>query len=212
MNEIRLIYFRLLIATMLGLLAACSYAPRKEMPAHPMYIKAGIESGDTVEITTTDGQFYEFVVTDVEEGALAGDNVRIAFIDIEKLAKRSWQEPQHPCGAGIPVGCSMPAVLNAIDNQVTQRFHAECVRHDYCYRHGYATYGIDRETCDEQFYDDMKTRCAPPGVLGILNPGGLMERAQCLTLAESMYRAVRRYGEPAFLTSASTNCPYDEPM
>ena len=190
--------------------SSCGYAPAHEVRTKPEYIKADVKPGDKVEILTRQGAAVEFEVTDVELDALAGDGVRVSFGDIEKLTKRSWREHEHPCGGGLPVGCSIPSVVTAIsseyENQIN-KFKAACVLHDFCYRHGHATYGVSREQCDETFYENMKDACGPVGLLAILDA---KDGASCRIAAKQNYEAVRRYGEEHYLTTTSSVCEYRE--
>lgn len=203
---------RLLILLLMFLLSACAYTPSHQIPVHPRFVQAGIDPGDEIEVTTNDGKQLRFVVTEVSDDSLAGEEIVVPLTDIESLSVRKWNAPENPCGGGRPVGCSIPDVIAAIGEQLTDKFTAACVRHDYCYRHGYVTYGLDRETCDQRFLEDMKKECGLPGLLGILSILDPIEQAECRALAASMHAAVRRYGEQAFLTAASTDCPYDEPL
>lgn len=199
---------RCLLSIFLIAVAGCSYAPKHEVPAKPAYIQAGIQVGDTVEITTVDGRRIEFVVAAVEGHALVGESERIEFGEIETLVKRSWTEPTHPCGGSEPVGCSVPLVVTALSTDLEnqfEKFHPSCVQHDFCYRHGYATYGMSREQCDQEFYDDMKDRCADGGLLNVLDPEG---SGTCRFAAKQMYSAVRRYGKDAYLAGEGTPCEY----
>ena len=41
--------------------------------------------------------------------------------DISRLTVRSWTDPEHPCGAGLPVGCSIPAVVTELSSFQLQR-------------------------------------------------------------------------------------------
>jgi hypothetical protein len=86
-----------------------------------------------------------------------------------------------------------------------EKFRKPCITHDFCYRHGHVTYGLNRAQCDENFYDDMRTACDEAGVLGILDP---QERAICELAANRTYAAVREHGGEAFRTSTSTYCEY----
>ena len=90
-------------------------------------------------------------------------------------------------------------------------FHKACVEHDYCYRHGYATYGLDQRYCDNRFYGDMMEECgsAGGGILGLTDVDGLAERAKCRLAADQFYAAVQRYGSKAFRTTGSTRYPFD---
>lgn len=199
--------FSLLIVS-LFLLNSCGITPSHDIKPKPEHIKAGVQVGDKIEIVTKDGEEIDMVVTDVSASALESENRRVLFLEIEKLTKRSWSEPGHPCGAGEPVGCSVPQVLlvlsSDLENQI-DKFRKPCVTHDFCYRHGSATYGLKRSDCDTTFYDDMRAACNGGGVLDMFDPKDL---ALCELSANRTYEAVRTYGDDAFRTTTSTYCEY----
>jgi hypothetical protein len=195
-------------------LVACSgIAPLKDVRPEPDFISAAIGPEDEVRIETADGRELEFGVTTVEADALVSvDGERIYFSDIQAIAVRSWEEPAHPCGGGLPVECSLPGVVAAIPyySEFQEKFHPSCAQHDYCYRHGRATYGLEQSDCDDRFYADMLGQCEPGGgLLGLINAVDLKERAKCRLAADQFYAAVRRYGAKAFQTTTSTYCEYD---
>ncbi len=190
------------------LLASCSWAPLHDIRPRDDYITAGVQVGDTVEIETTEGEKVKFEVTDVTADALIGENERVAFSDIAKIGKRSWTEPGHPCGGTKPVGCSVPEVVLVLSEEYAEqadKFHSACVTHDFCYRHGFASYGANREECDTVFYEDMKQQCGGPGMLDALD---VSNYGFCQLAAKQTYSAVRKYGEDAYLTTTSTYCDY----
>jgi hypothetical protein len=209
LKSLRKIPIRLLICVAALLpQASCGYTPSHDIPAKPDYIKAGVKPGDTVDVTTKDGEELTIVVEEVRATAIAGDGQVIVFYDIETIAVRSWTTPQHPCGAGEPVGCSIPEVVLVLSDEYqsqSQKFHPACVTHDFCYRHGLATYGTDRQTCDENFYEDMKQQCGTMGALSMLD---VKQYALCQTAALQTFEAVQRYGEDAYRSSNSTHCEY----
>lgn len=192
---------------------SCSVMPRHDILPRPEHIRAGVEPGDTVEIETRDGRKLKMVVTEVRATAIvgetdAGESDIVQFADIAALAKRSWKEPEHPCGGGRPVGCSIPEVVLLLSDDFerqAEKFRKPCVTHDFCYRHGAATYGEDRSSCDDDFYEDMKTACNTMGPLSILDA---KEFGLCQAAATQTFNAVRRYGEPHFQTVASSYCEY----
>lgn len=193
---------------LLLLLASCGWAPEHEIRPRPDFIQAGVEPGESVEIVTNDGNTHSFEVTAVTPTALEGATQRIEYADIKSISKRSWKEPRHPCAGTEPLGCSIPEVvlaLSEIHQEQKKKFHNACVSHDLCYRNGYATYGIDRETCDSEFYDDMKAECTSGGGLSVLDIKAL---GICQLAAVQTYEAVRRYGEHAYRTTTSTYCEY----
>jgi coproporphyrinogen III oxidase len=114
----------------------------------------------------------------------------------------------HPCGGSLPVGCSIPTavvvLIEAYEEQA-EKFHGACVIHDFCYRHGAATYDLSREECDQEFYEGMKAACSGLGGLGILDPEDF---AKCQLAANQTYEAVREHGEKHYQSSTSTVCEY----
>jgi hypothetical protein len=194
-------------------LAACAYAPEKEIQAKPAHIEAAVEPGQQVVIETMSGETKEFEVSTVGNGMLEGINgEQVDYSDIDRISIRTWKEPTHPCGAGRPVGCSIPKVVTAISGYYEgykERFHPACVQHDFCYRHGAATYGRIRQDCDDQFLRDMNQVCGDSGgILGLLDADSYRERAECRFAADQLYLAVQEYGEDAFLTTTSSYCEY----
>jgi len=188
--------------------AACSYAPLHDIRVKPEYIKAGVQPGDTVEIETKDGKTRKFVVTSVSATVIEGEDGPVPISDIQKIGIRSWKEPQHPCGAGEPVGCSVPEVLLVLVDyyqEQANKFHKACVTHDFCYRHGNATYGMKRASCDDIFYQDMQDECGSLGALSVLD---VKEYSLCQLTAKQTFETVRRYGEPAFRSATSSYCEY----
>lgn len=188
--------------------ASCGFTPTHDIPAKPNYIQAGVKRGDTVIITTRDGTESEMVVKEVRATAIVGEYRTILFNDIESIAVRSWTEPEHPCGGAEPVGCSIPQVVSILVvpyQDQADKFHGACVVHDFCYRHGFATYGTKRETCDANFYEDMLAKCKANGVLSVLD---VKDYTLCQAAALQTFEAVRRYGASAYRTTSSTVCEY----
>jgi hypothetical protein len=194
---------------LLVLLTGCAQVtPAHDIPVKPEYIKAGIQVGDTIEVTTLDGEVHRFEVVDVQPHEIAGPDGAIAVTNIRSIKKRSWTVPIHPCGNNEPVGCSIPDVVLVISSdyaEQAEKYHPACVTHDFCYRHGFATYGLVREQCDAEFLQDMKQACAGYGGLGRLD---VEQYGICQLAASQTYEAVRRKGEPSFRTTGSTYCEY----
>ena len=189
--------------------SGCSQlAPKHNIPARPDFIQAGVKAGDSIEVTTKDGKLRKIVVKDISTDAIVGTTETIRFNEIQSIVKRSWTEPEHPCGGGLPVGCSIPEVILLLSDdyeQQAEKFHPACVTHDFCYRHGLATYGATREECDAIIYDEMKKTCEGAGGLDVLDLKGF---GICQLAANQTYKAVRRYGEKHFQTTTSTYCEY----
>lgn len=114
---------------------------------------------------------------------------------------------EHPCGELEPLGCSIPQAVLLIEEYAQQadKFHDACVIHDLCYRHGNITYGLSREECDNEFYDNMKGACAGTANLGMLDPE---EYAKCQLAANQTYKAVKERGEPHFKLGSGSYCEY----
>ena len=201
-----------IIIAALTVCACAQIVPSHEIPAKPDHVNAGVQAGDRVEITTKDGRHREFVVKDVSANSIEGPLETIPIGEISKLVKRSWEAPTHPCAVGVTVGCSVPEVLLILSSEYAQqadKFHPACVTHDFCYRHGFATYGTKREACDNNFYEDMKAACA--GSSG-LDRFDIEQYTICKLAANQTFKAVRRYGEPHYQTLASSYCEFrDDP-
>jgi hypothetical protein len=69
--------------------SGCSHVvPSHSIPAKPEFIRVGVQTGDSVEITTKDGEYREFVVEDVGPDAIEGPSETIRFSEIESIVKR----------------------------------------------------------------------------------------------------------------------------
>lgn len=182
----------------------CALVPTHEIPVREAYILAGVHVDDWVEITMKDGERHKFAVTSVGPNGIGSAEATIPFEDIDRLVKLSWFEPEHPCGGGDPVGCSVPIIFRFSPEfgQVTDRMEPACDTHDYCYRHGFATYGRTRDECDLAFFEDMSEVCAR----GYMGAKGYLE---CLVARVGIYEAVRKYGDDGFRRETSTYCEYD---
>lgn len=191
------------------LVSGCAgITPSHEIPPRPDYVLAGVQVGDTVEVTTVDGKERSFIVVRVDGRSIQGEDEIIPLGDVKKLVKRSWEIPGHPCGGGEPVGCSIPEVVLLLSSDYeaqAQKFHPACVTHDFCYRHGYATYGTSRAECDATFLEDMNDACKGPGGLAVLD---VRDHGICLVAATQTYEAVRKYGADHYRTADSTYCEY----
>ena len=198
-----------IIAVLIVAIAGCAQVtPAHKIPAKPDFIRAGVQAGDSVEITTKDGEQRKVEVQNVTENAIEGPSETILFSDTQSLVKRSWTEPGHPCGGGLPTGCSIPAVALLLSSDYetqSEKFRTACVTHDFCYRHGVATYNVTREECDSDFYDDMKEACGGLGGLGVLD---IADFSKCQVAAKQTFAAVRRHGQQHFQTTTSQYCKY----
>lgn len=83
-----------LVAFLILSLILGSCASHDTIPAAPGNIQALIEPGDKVRIVTKDNQENEFVVVEVTDEAIVGENVKIPFDDITKLeeeTRNAWE-------------------------------------------------------------------------------------------------------------------------
>ncbi len=71
-------------------LGACAY---QTISTTPDAIRASISSGDTVRITTQNGQENTFRVTEVGVDRLSGGNEEVAYGQIAQLEKREMNKP-----------------------------------------------------------------------------------------------------------------------
>ena len=197
-----------IVVLAMGVFACAQIVPSHEIPAKPDHINAGIKVGDTVEILTKDGEFRRFVVTNVGANTIEGPSEIILFGDISSLVLRSFEAPTHPCAVGVTVGCSVPEIVLLLSSEFKQqaeKFHPACVTHDFCYRHGFATYGATREECDRIFHEDMKASCSGNSTLDLID---FEQSAICRIAADQTYNTVRRYGEPHYQTGSSSYCEF----
>lgn len=201
-NMFRIVLIAFVSAT---LMSCASITPEHEIRMHPDHIQAGVQKGDTVIVTMNNGKVYTFEVVRVWPNSIEGPFGPILFSEITSITKRSWTTPGHACGGNKPVGCSIPAVVTLLSVEYetqAQKFEPACATHDFCYRHGYATYGDNREDCDATFYDEMKDSCNDGLNIDVLDLG------MCKIAAKQTFAAVRKYGEKHFETSGSTFCEW----
>ena len=207
----------ILISVLLVCFVACT--PMQNIKPLPDFVSAGLEPGDRVTVTTLDGEQHEFVITEIRGDVLVGDNVQFVLQDVSSIQKHDWKRPKSPCGGDEPLGCSLPLLVSLaseLHNNYRDEFYDACAQHDYCYRHGFVSYGLDRKTCDDEFLTDMQNSCpnARTGKIGKFLDTvdtSVESRSSCLSAANDFYSAVRRYGADNFETSTSTYCEYDGP-
>ncbi|MFK7954774.1 MAG: hypothetical protein AB8B96_01670 [Lysobacterales bacterium] len=192
-------------------------APSHTVRLLPDFVDAALAPGDRVVVITKSGVRHDFIVVALPGNSVNGAQISVPLPDIASLKKISWQRPAQACGGDRPVGCSMPLLVSLISDAHSayqEIFHDACVQHDFCYRHGFRSYGHLRAECDEAFLDDMRTMCPPPPqslAAKIFSIGLIESRVNCLSMAEEIYSAVRHYGEEHFQKDASTYCEYDGP-
>lgn len=205
-----------IIACLLGMIAC---APAHNVKPLPNFVEAALQPGDKVIVITKGGETVEFVITEIDGDVLKGADYEVALEDVEKLQKVAWSRPVSPCGGEHPLGCSLPVLVRLLSEShehYRDVFYDACAQHDYCYRHGFRSYGTNRDACDEEFIENMRASCPAPAENVLTKTLELLDdsvgsRTVCLSVADDYYAAVRRYGEDKFLTNTSTYCEYDGP-
>ena len=152
------------------------------------------------------GETIEFVVTEVDETTLHGEDRQVALIEIAELKKVAWKRPPSPCGGELPLGCSVPLLVSLASDEYKhyrKEFYDACAQHDYCYRHGSRTYGLVREYCDAEFLQNMQNTCPNPsssmfGKIFEVFDEGVDSRPVCLRVADDFHLAARDFGEKHF--------------
>jgi hypothetical protein len=197
----------------MAFLAAC--AQWWEVRPYPEFVDAEIRPGDTVRIETRNGEQSKLVVVDVRSDRIIGESETILHSDISRLEKHSETPPANPCSPQVPLGCSVPqwaAVLHESQARYSEFFYPSCEQHDYCYRHGEATYGKSKNVCDSEFLLDMQDQCRPDTVKEVFMLQAGNGYTSCGAVALEFYIAVQKYGAGRYRTGAgSTRCEYDGP-
>lgn len=195
----------------LALLSAC--AQWWQVRPYPDFISAEIKPGDQVRIETSAGVRSKLVVVAVKDDRIIGENQTIMLNDIVLLEKQSKSPPANPCSPQVPLECSVPQwaqVLHDSQTRFKEYFYPSCEQHDYCYRHGAATYGMSQNACDSEFLLDMQAQCHPDDITELLQLTG-NGYATCGAVALEFYLAVQKYGANRFKANTSTYCEYDGP-
>jgi hypothetical protein len=205
-------------------LFACT--PLQTVRPLPEFVALAIKPGDQIELVTKTGERLQFRANQVDEQSIGSPDHLILLEDIHKLYVRSENRPEYPCGGERALGCSVPGKVKSADllisgaasavggalesvvdllggdwhSRFEEHFYDACVQHDFCYRHGYKTYGHEKEHCDAEFYANMLESC---------NSADLA----CKTAAKEFNWAVREHAEEgAYQVESSTHCQYDGPV
>lgn len=102
-------------------------------------------------------------------------------------------------GKGLGLSCSIPDLLDWLvfrrsDNEepISLQMRQACIAHDYCYRHGAATYGFSQEDCDYALLDEAQRLC------WFLVGGEKFDQEKCRTQAKKVLLGVRIGGNSSF--------------
>ena len=200
-----------LLLSSASLFLACT--PLQTVRPVPDFVTLAIKPGDEVELQTFAGEHVEFQVSHVDAQSISSPERRFLLNEIDELYVRSRNRPDYPCGGERALGCSVPGAAKFTDFVVAlmgqgifwhsgyaDTFYDACVQHDFCYRHGYKTYGHNKEHCDAEFYNNMLESCDAVDVT-------------CTAAAKEFSWAVKEHAEEgAFQEETSTECEYDGPV
>lgn len=201
----------LTLALALTMLSSC--AQWWQVRPYTDFVNAEIGPGDKLRIETRDGMRLKLTVSAVRDDRIIGDRQTILLDEIVLLEKQSKTAPANPCSPQLPLGCSLPqwaTVLSGTHSRYKDFFYPSCEQHDYCYRHGAATYGMSQNACDHQFLQDMQAQCQPDHLVQAVLQSG-MNYAECSAVAMEFYGAVQKFGANRFSSTTSTYCEYDGP-
>jgi hypothetical protein len=107
-------------------------------------------------------------------------------------------------GRGEGLSCSIPSLLETAmfdrapnDASISLQFRQGCVYHDYCYRHGHATYGYTRNDCDYALQKMAYRTCR---VISNRDPDDCMSRARRVLLGVTLGggKAFSAYAESTY--------------
>jgi len=194
----------------MALLSAC--AQWWQVRPWPDFVAAEIRPGDVLRVTTRDGYHGEMTVVSLQADRITGKERTVLLADIVMLEKKSGTSPANPCSPQVPLGCSVPQWATYLhDSQAEYQafFYPSCEQHDYCYRHGAATYGKTRAACDYEFLLDMQEQCNPDSFVETLLIGG--DYVECSAVAMEFYTAVQKYGAARYTATGGARCEYDGP-
>lgn len=110
-----------------------------------------------------------------------------------------------------PLACSTPWMLDAltvgVNSYYRDKFAKACVRHDYCYRHGNATYNYSRGYCDDSFYRAMKDTCDNIDWVSVLSLG--VSNGGCYAAAKAYHTGVQVAGASHYHGKNAPQCRFD---
>jgi hypothetical protein len=180
---------------------------------YPAFVAAEIAPGDKIRYELSDGSRHKMTVEKVRADRIEGQNQVVSLDDMVSLEKYSEHAAANPCSPQFPLGCSVPksvTVLVSSQKRYAEFFYPSCEQHDYCYRHGAATYGETQNSCDTRFLEDLQDQCSPDSFTKVLLQLD-MNYAECGATAIAYYQAVQQYGGKKFNSTASSYCEYDGP-
>jgi hypothetical protein len=207
------------LAPLLVVLAGVSCTSSHNVRPLPDFVQTAIEPGDSVVVTTKSGETVEMVVTEVTRDAIHSADREVPLSRIDELQKIARKKPPSPCGGSEPLGCSVPLLVSMASDEhahYRETFYSACEQHDYCYRHGNRTYGLEREYCDDEFLRNMQNTCPATrqSTLGSIFEAmndSVDSRNTCMMIARDFHLAASDFGEKHYQSQSSTYCEYNGP-
>jgi len=93
---------------------ATSCASYVKVHSEPINIQSVVKKGDTVKIVTEDNKEIEFVVVEVSDEAIIGENEKVLFTDISNLEEMSVSAGENVLIIiGITTGAVVEGILDA---------------------------------------------------------------------------------------------------
>ena len=127
-------------------------------------------------------------------------------------------------GRGEGLDCSIPTILEAlmfdaspgVESPISLQFRQACVFHDYCYRHGYATYGYAQADCDSILLQQAFRTCVQIYEAGYILSGQTYARgsttSKCQSRAREVLLGVRLGGVGSFKAGEHSSYFEFDPM
>lgn len=127
-------------------------------------------------------------------------------------------------GRGEGLDCSIPSILETfmfdkspgVESPISLQFRQACVFHDYCYRHGYATYGYAQADCDFNLLQQAFRTCVQIYEAGYILSGQTYARgsttSKCQERAREVLLGVRLGGVGSFMASEQSSYFEFDPM
>lgn len=121
---------------------------------------------------------------------------------------------------GEPLACSLSGMTELLKDPgkrgqtFYRQFRTSCNRHDFCYSHGQATYGLDRAACDKDFLASLLKTCRliypnRSSISSKLTGFNFNLRSFCRLRAALGYSAVRSLGGLYYDGNYQPACEYD---
>jgi hypothetical protein len=101
------VVFAVLVAFTTATVSCSSY---RVVKPESSAMRANLNVGDWVKLTTKDGQQWQFIVVEIRPDSLFSSHRGIAFVDVTKIEKKSRNETGRHIAGAIGVGLGVLAV------------------------------------------------------------------------------------------------------